>query len=110
MSGLFSQAILDMLAAEGTTPATKSLILDFLNAAQSVNDIAGIEPQEGPVVDDPARGFGDQVADYDIGAVVAQRIIDTYVRRLRRKFEVIDPAFDAIETVIGAGYTWKSRG
>ena len=75
MSGLFSQAILDMLAAEGTTPATKSLILDFLNAAQSVNDIAGIEPQEGPVVDDPARGFGDQVADYDIGAVVAQRII-----------------------------------
>jgi hypothetical protein len=75
MSGLSSQAILNMLAAEGTTPATKSLILAFLNAAQSANDIAGVEPQEGPVVDDPARGYGDQVRDYDIGAVVAQRII-----------------------------------
>jgi DNA-binding response OmpR family regulator len=43
-------------------------------------------------------------------SVVAERIIDTYVRRLRRKFETIDPAFNAIETVIGAGYTWKTRG
>jgi hypothetical protein len=75
MSGLSSQAILNMLAAEGTTAVTKSLILDFLNAAQSANDIAGVEHQEGPVVDDPSRGYGDQVADYDIGVVVARRII-----------------------------------
>jgi len=40
-------------------------------------------------------------------SVVADRIIDTYVRRLRRKFEQIDAAFDAIETVIGAGYRWR---
>ena len=40
-------------------------------------------------------------------SVVAERIIDTYVRRLRRKLEAIDPAFDRIETVIGAGYRWK---
>jgi DNA-binding response OmpR family regulator len=40
-------------------------------------------------------------------SVVAERIIDTYVRRLRRKIEAIDPAFDRIETVIGAGYRWK---
>jgi DNA-binding response OmpR family regulator len=39
--------------------------------------------------------------------VVAERIIDTYVRRLRRKLEAIDPAFDRIETVVGAGYRWK---
>jgi len=39
--------------------------------------------------------------------VVAERIIDTYVRRLRRKMEAIDPAFDRIETVVGAGYRWK---
>jgi DNA-binding response OmpR family regulator len=40
-------------------------------------------------------------------SVVAERIIDTYVRRLRRKIEAIDPKFDRIETVIGAGYRWK---
>ncbi len=40
-------------------------------------------------------------------SVVADRIIDTYVRRLRRKLEKIDPDFDQIETVIGAGYRWK---
>jgi DNA-binding response OmpR family regulator len=39
--------------------------------------------------------------------VVADRIIDTYVRRLRRKFEAVDPGFDRIETVIGAGYRWR---
>jgi DNA-binding response OmpR family regulator len=41
------------------------------------------------------------------GSVVVDRIVDTYVRRLRRKLEAVDPAFDAIETVIGAGYRWK---
>jgi DNA-binding response OmpR family regulator len=40
-------------------------------------------------------------------SVVAERLVDTYVRRLRRKFEAIDDSFDAIETVVGAGYRWK---
>ena len=75
MSGLTSQAILNKLAAEGTTPATQALILAFLNNAADANAIAGIEPQQGPVEDDVAQGLGDQVADYDIGTVVAQRII-----------------------------------
>ena len=42
----------------------------------------------------------------DDDSVVAERIIDTYVRRLRRKFEETDPDFVAIGTVIGAGYRW----
>jgi len=41
-------------------------------------------------------------------SVVAIRIIDTYVRRLRRKLEAVQPEFDAIETVIGAGYRWRA--
>ena len=41
-------------------------------------------------------------------SIVASRIVDTYVRRLRRKIEAIDASFDAIETVVGAGYRWKS--
>jgi DNA-binding response OmpR family regulator len=41
-------------------------------------------------------------------SVVVERIIDTYVRRLRRKLEAIDPAFAGIETVIGAGYRFRA--
>jgi DNA-binding response OmpR family regulator len=40
-------------------------------------------------------------------SVVVERIIDTYVRRLRRKLEGVDASFGAIETVIGAGYRWR---
>lgn len=40
-------------------------------------------------------------------SVVASRIVDTYVRRLRRKLEAVDPAFVAIETVVGVGYRWR---
>jgi DNA-binding response OmpR family regulator len=39
-------------------------------------------------------------------SVVADRIIDTYVRRVRRKFEQVDAHFDRIETVVGMGYRW----
>lgn len=41
------------------------------------------------------------------GTVVAPRIIDTYINRLRRKLEALDPSFDRIETVVGAGYRWR---
>lgn len=42
-------------------------------------------------------------------SVVAERIVDTYVRRLRRKLEEVDATFVAIETVVGAGYRWRDR-
>jgi two-component system, OmpR family, response regulator len=32
--------------------------------------------------------------------------ITSHVKRLRRKFQQVDPAFDAIETVYGMGYRW----
>jgi DNA-binding response OmpR family regulator len=41
-------------------------------------------------------------------SVVVERIVDTYVRRLRRKLEAIDPAFEGIETVVGAGYRLRA--
>jgi DNA-binding response OmpR family regulator len=40
-------------------------------------------------------------------SVVMERIVDTYVRRIRQKLSAIDPSFDRIETVIGAGYRWR---
>lgn len=45
----------------------------------------------------------------DDDSIVVERIIDTYVRRLRRKLEEVDPTFDGIETVVGAGYRWRER-
>jgi DNA-binding response OmpR family regulator len=41
-------------------------------------------------------------------SVVTDRIIDTYVRRLRRKLEQVDEQFDSIQTVVGAGYRWRA--
>jgi two-component system OmpR family response regulator len=41
--------------------------------------------------------------------VVDDHTVTSYVKRLRRKFEGIDPAFDAIDTVHGLGYRWRER-
>jgi len=60
----------------GIDNATKNRILNFLNSAINAVAIAGVEPQKGPVLDDPSTGYGDQIDDYDIGLTVAQRIID----------------------------------
>jgi two-component system response regulator ChvI len=38
---------------------------------------------------------------------VAERTIDSHVKRLRRKFEESDPAFSGIDTVHGLGYRWQ---
>ena len=40
-------------------------------------------------------------------SIVGERIVDVYVRRLRRKLEAIDATFSRIETVVGMGYRWK---
>jgi hypothetical protein len=76
MAGLSSSYINWKLVVEGTTTATKDLILQFLNSAANAAAIAGYEQQEGPIVDDPSEGYGDQIRDYDIGIDVAQRIIN----------------------------------
>lgn len=75
MSGLSPSYISNALSAEGIDATTRALLLNFLNTATSAAAIAGIEPSEGPVVDDTTRGYGDQVRDYDIGVDVAQRIL-----------------------------------
>jgi DNA-binding response OmpR family regulator len=40
-------------------------------------------------------------------STVDPRLVDAYVRRLRRKLEAVEPAFDRIDTVVGAGYRWR---
>ena len=44
---------------------------------------------------------------YPHDAYVSERTIDSHIKRLRRKFEEIDAAFDCIETVYGVGYRYR---
>ena len=38
--------------------------------------------------------------------VVEEASITSHIKRIRRKFQKIDPGFEAVETVYGAGYRW----
>ena len=44
---------------------------------------------------------------YPHDAYVSDRTIDSHIKRLRRKFEEVDGAFDRVDTVYGLGYRWK---
>jgi two-component system response regulator ChvI len=46
---------------------------------------------------------------YPDDAYVAERTIDTHIKRLRRKLEEADPSADAIETIYGLGYRLRER-
>ncbi len=43
----------------------------------------------------------------DARIVVDDSTITSHVKRIRRKFAAVDPAFDRIDTVYGMGYRWK---
>jgi len=45
----------------------------------------------------------------DASIFVDEGTVTSHVKRLRRKFESIDPDFDCIETVYGMGYRWQKR-
>lgn len=48
-------------------------------------------------------------AAYDEQIYVDDRTIDSHIKRLRRKFRVVDKSFDAIETLYGVGYRYKDQ-
>ena len=41
--------------------------------------------------------------------VVDESTITSHIKRIRRKFQVLDSKFDCIETVYGMGYRWNSH-
>ena len=43
----------------------------------------------------------------DAEMVVDDGTITSHIKRVRKKFLAVDPAFDAIETVYGMGYRWR---
>jgi DNA-binding response OmpR family regulator len=44
---------------------------------------------------------------YPHDVYVSDRTIDSHIKRVRRKFEDVDPDFDRIDTVYGLGYRWR---
>lgn len=40
--------------------------------------------------------------------VVDDTTITSHIKRIRKKFLLVDPAFDRVETVYGMGYRWKN--
>jgi len=45
-------------------------------------------------------------AAYPDDIFVDDRTVDSHIKRMRRKFRVVDSTFDAIETLYGAGYSY----
>ena len=45
-------------------------------------------------------------AAYPDDVFVDDRTVDSHIKRMRRKFRVVDPQFSAIETLYGAGYSF----
>lgn len=48
-------------------------------------------------------------AAYDDQIYVDDRTIDSHIKRIRKKFRMVDPEFDAIETLYGVGYRYKEE-
>jgi two-component system response regulator ChvI len=46
---------------------------------------------------------------YQDDVYVDDRTIDSHIKRIRRKFRAVDPVFDAIETLYGAGYRFNDE-
>ena len=46
-------------------------------------------------------------AAYDDQVYVDDRTIESHIKRLRKKFKVVDDDFDSIETLYGVGYRYK---
>jgi two-component system, OmpR family, response regulator len=44
----------------------------------------------------------------DASIVVDDSTITSHIKRIRRKFQAIDPSFDRIDTVYGIGYRWRA--
>lgn len=45
----------------------------------------------------------------EVHIVVDDSTITSHIKRIRRKFMALDPAFDCIDTVYGLGYRWRAE-
>lgn len=74
-------------------------ILDFLNSAKTWLDIAGIEPQAGPVFDNPELGNHLPFGGYDIGEITAKNILSKRASLPANRFT----SLEQVDSVRGMG-------
>ena len=43
----------------------------------------------------------------EVQIFVDDATVTSHIKRMRKKFVALDPAFDEIDTVHGAGYRWR---
>ncbi|WP_035467696.1 baseplate J/gp47 family protein [Algoriphagus mannitolivorans] len=77
----------------------EAAFLDFLNKATTWIDIAGIEPQAGPVFDNPELGSHRPFKGYDIGETTAENILKTRNSLPGNKFTSVEQ----VKSVRGMG-------
>lgn len=75
---------------ENTEENVDGEVLAFLNSATSWQDIAGLEPQFGPVIDDPEFGTHRPFKGYDIGEVTAKNILSRRDSFSTKRFSNMD--------------------
>ncbi|SIO07595.1 baseplate J/gp47 family protein [Algoriphagus halophilus] len=75
---------------ENDTSDEKSAALEFLNKVTHWKEIAGIEPQFGPVIDNPEFGKHRPFKGYDIGEVAAKNILSKRNSLPSKKFASIE--------------------
>lgn len=83
------------LAVQWKGSAVPLTVTEFL-LLQSLARRPGVVKTREQLMED---AYPDRVA-------VSDRTIDSHVKRIRRKFAAVDPAFDRIEGVYGAGYRY----
>lgn len=66
----------DLLQSAAFQTMAEEAAIQWLNTVQTWQEIAGEEPETGPVVDSPWSGYGDQINDYDIGETTAIKILE----------------------------------
>ncbi|MEB2783080.1 baseplate J/gp47 family protein [Algoriphagus persicinus] len=75
---------------ENTEENVDADVLAFLNNAKTWQDIAGLEPQFGPVIDDPEFGIHRPFRGYDIGEVTAKNILSRRDSFSTKQFSTIN--------------------
>ena len=75
---------------EKTEENVDAEVLAFLNNAKTWQDIAGLEPQVGPVIDDPEFGIHRPFKGYDIGEVTAKNILNRRDSFSTKRFSTIN--------------------
>ena len=92
--------------ASGDQNPRSAAVLDDVEGQERGVDGDGVHASSGARLPTGVVKTRDQLMSdaYPDRVSVSDRTIDSHVKRIRRKLQAVDPAFDRIEAVYGAGY------